>query len=47
MQNLTSNQILEKIIKGHPNLIAKAGPMLKMMFNEGQVSEGQLNLIWE
>jgi hypothetical protein len=43
---IEEENIIEQIIKGHPQMIAKANELFKLMFDENKMSEKNLLLIW-
>jgi ubiquitin carboxyl-terminal hydrolase 34 len=44
---LLKDNIFEKIIKGHPGLIAKGSGVLKILLSENKITNNQLSVIWD
>jgi hypothetical protein len=43
---IEKENVLEQIIKGHPQLITKSGELFKLMFEEDKISDKILELLW-
>lgn len=44
---LSKENIFEKIVKGHPGLVAKGAGVLKILISEDRISESQLSMLWD
>jgi ubiquitin C-terminal hydrolase len=45
--SLVHNNIFEKIVKGHPNLIDKSTGVLKVLFHSNMISDAEIDSLWE